>query len=62
MFFRNYGVRNTWLDNCRKSFVPEHRATVNMLKCPKHCLNLHGSTLIIYSPQSEGNRVGKCLS
>ena len=34
------GLRKTWLDKYFKSPVLEHFATVNMLKCPKHCQKL----------------------
>ena len=55
MHFRNHGVRITWLDKCLKSPVLEHPLTVNVLKDLKHCLNLHGSTLIILCHHSEEN-------
>ena len=36
-----------------KSLVLEHRRTVNILKCPKHCLNLHGSIFVMFLGHSE---------
>ena len=35
-----------WLDKCLKSPVSEHPSKVNMLKGPKHCLNLGDSSFI----------------
>ena len=32
----------------QKATVSEHLWTVNMLKGPKHCLNLHGSVFVIF--------------
>ena len=48
MYLRNYRLQKTWLLKCLKSPVSEHLWTVNMLKGPKHCLNLHGSTFAIF--------------
>ena len=46
---------------CLKSPVSEYRWTVNMLTGPKHCSNMHGTTFIIFSHHSHGNRIEKCL-
>ena len=62
MYFQKYGLQKTWSEKCLKSSVSEHRWTVNMLKRPKHCQNPYGSTFITFSYNSEGKRVGKCLS
>ena len=43
----NYRLSITWLDKYLKSPVSEHRFSVNMLKDPKGCWNLHGGTLKI---------------
>ena len=61
MYFRQKGLRKTWLLKCLKSRVSEHPSTVNMLKGPKHCWNLHGSTFIRLFHHSKRNWVGKCL-
>ena len=37
MYFRNYGLRKTWLDNCVESPVSEDPSTNNMINEPKHC-------------------------
>ena len=48
MYFRNYRLSKTWLDQSLKSVVLENPPTVNMLKSPKHWRNLHDSTFIIF--------------
>ena len=48
MYFRYYGVGKKWLYNCLKSLVSGNPSRVKMLKGPKHCLNLHESTFIIF--------------
>ena len=40
MYFRNYRLSKTWLDQSLKSAVSEHPLIVNMLKSPKHLCNL----------------------
>ena len=40
MFFRNYGLPKTWLDQCLKSPVSEDPSKSNMVNAPKHCSNL----------------------
>ena len=37
MYFRNYGVQNTLLNNCPKITVSEDLSTSNMLRVTKHC-------------------------
>ena len=36
MFIRNYGLRETWLDNCLKNPVSEDPLRSNMVNGPKH--------------------------
>ena len=36
MFIRNYGLRETWLDNCLKNPVSEDTSRSNMVNGPKH--------------------------
>ena len=43
MFFGNYGLPKTWLDQCLKSPVLEYPSKSNMLTAPKHCLHLKDS-------------------
>ena len=58
----NYRLSITWLDKYLKSPVSEHRFSVNMLKGPKGCWNLHGGTFIIFLHPFEGNKFWKYLS
>ena len=46
MYLRNYRLQKAWLIKCLKSPMSEHLWTVSMLKGPKHCLNLHGSSFV----------------
>ena len=45
MYFRNYGLPKTWLDQCLKSPVSEDPTKSNMVKAPKHCSNLKDTSL-----------------
>ena len=51
--FWNYRLQKTGLLKCLKSPLWEHLQTVNMLKCPKDCLNLHGSIFVRFFDHSE---------
>ena len=48
MYFRNYGLRKTWLDICLKSPVSEDRMTGIMVNGPKDCCNLNDGTFTIF--------------
>ena len=37
MYFRNYGLQKTWLDQCLKSLVSEDPPKSNMVNGSKHC-------------------------
>ena len=52
----------TWLDKCRKRLVSEDPSRSNMVNVPKHCWNVHYSTLMIFIVHCLGNWVGKSLS
>ena len=45
MYFRNYGLPETWLEQCLKSPVSEDPTKSNMVNTPKHCSNLKGTSL-----------------
>ena len=45
MYFRNYGLPKTWLDQCLKSPVSEGPTKSSMVNTPKHCLNLKDASL-----------------
>ena len=53
MYLRNYRLQKAWLLKYIKSHESEHLWTVNMLKGPKHCLNLHGSSFVIFFKHSK---------
>ena len=40
MYFENYGLPKTWLDQCVKTPVSEYPSKINMANVPKHCSNL----------------------
>ena len=45
MYFRNYGLPKTWLDQCLKCTVSEDPTKSNMVNSPKHCSNLKDTSL-----------------
>ena len=45
MYFRNYGLPKTWLDQTLKSPVSEDPTKSNMVNAPKHCSNLKNTSL-----------------
>ena len=45
MYFRNYGLPKTWLDQCLKSPVSEDPTKSNMVNTLKHCSNLKYTSL-----------------
>ena len=45
MYFRNYGLPKTWLDQSLKSPFPEDPTKSNMANAPKHCSNLKDTSL-----------------
>ena len=48
MYFGNYGLPKTWLDQCLKSPVSEYPSKSNMVNAPKHCSNLKDSPFAIF--------------
>ena len=61
--FWNYRLQKAGLLKCIKSPVSEHLWTVNMLKCPKDCLSLHGSIFLIFLITLKENQLHKfCFS
>ena len=61
MYFRNYRLENTWLDNCLQGPVSELLSTGNMVNGQKNCCDLHESTFTIFIGQCESNWVRKSL-
>ena len=45
MYFRNYGLPKTWLEQCLKSPVSEDPTKSNMVNAPKNCSNLKDTSL-----------------
>ena len=45
MYYRNYRLPKTWLDQCLKSPVSEDPTKSNMVNAPKHCSNLKDTSL-----------------
>ena len=62
MYFRNYRLSKTRLDDSLKSAVSELPSTVNMLKGPKQLSNLHESTFIRFFDHSQEKWFRKYLS
>ena len=52
----------TWLDKCLKSPVWEDSSISKIINVPKHCWNLHHSTIIIITDHCQVNCVAKNLS
>ena len=59
--FRNYRMQKSGLLKILKSLVLEHWWTVNILKCPKHHLHLHGSIFVMFLGLSEKKSALKFL-
>ena len=61
--FGNYRLQKGELFKCSKSLKSKHLWTVNMLKCPKQCLYLHGNIFFIFFIFLKGNQLEKfCFS
>ena len=45
MYFGNYGLPKTWLDQCLKSPVSDDPSKSNMVNALKHCSNLKDTSL-----------------
>ena len=48
MYFRNYGLRKTWLDKYLKLIVSHYPSRSKIVKALKHCSNLNDSTFAIF--------------
>ena len=59
MYFGNYRLRKTWLDQCVKSPVSEDPSKSNMVNAPKHCSNLNDSPFTMFINNWEGNCLTK---
>ena len=59
MYFWNYRLHKTWLDQCLKSCASQDVSTNNMANGSKHCCNMTDSTFTIFINHCEGNYVKK---
>ena len=53
MYFGNYGLPKTWLDQCLKSPVSEYPSKSNMANATKHCSHLNDSPFTIFNDHWE---------
>ena len=61
MYFSDFGLPKTWLDQCLKSPISEHPSKNNMVNAPKDCSNFKDSPLTLFIDQWEGNCLTKSL-
>ena len=61
MYFRNYGLSQTWLDQCLKSPVSEYPSKSNMASVPKHSSYLKESAFTTFIDHWEVNCPTKSL-
>ena len=61
MYFGNYGLPKTWLDQSLKSPVSEYLSKSNMPNAPKHCLHLKDSQFTTFIDHWEVNCPTKSL-
>ena len=55
MYFGNYGLPKTWLDQCLKSSVSEYPSKSNIVNAANHCSNLKDSPFAILIDHWEVN-------
>ena len=60
-YFGNYWLQERWLLKCLKSLTSEQLSVNNLLAGSKHCLNLYGTTIILFFHESGINIAGKSL-
>ena len=61
MYFRNYGLPKTWLDQCVKSPVSENPSKSQLVNAPEHSSNLKDSPFTIFLNHWEVNCPTKSL-
>ena len=61
MYFRNYMLRKSGLDECLKNPASEYPSTNNMVNGHKNFFNLDDVTFTIFIDHSEHNSIGKSL-
>ena len=55
MYFPNYRLQKTSLDNCIKNVISEDASRSIVVNGPKHFWNLNNSALTIFSDKFEDN-------
>ena len=61
MYFGNYGIPKTWLDQCLKGAVLEYLSESNIANAPKHCSHLKDSPFTTFIDHWEVNCPTKSL-
>ena len=61
MYFRNYGLQKTWLDQYSKSSFSDDPSKSNMVLTPKLSSNLTESSFSIFNDHWESNCLTKSL-
>ena len=61
MYFGNYGLPKTKLNQCLKSLFSEYPSKTNFVNAPKHCSHLKDSTFTIFIHHWECNCPTKSL-
>ena len=61
MYFRNYGLPKTLLDQFLKSLLSEDPTKSNMVNAPKNCSNLRDTSFTIFINHWEVNCLTKSL-
>ena len=61
MYFENYELPKTWLDQCLNTPFSKDLSKRNMVNTPKHCSNLKNGTFTIFIDHWEVNCPTKSL-
>ena len=61
MYFRNYGLPKTWLDQCLKSPVSENPTKSNMVNAPKTLFKFERHVFTIFINHWDVNCLTKSL-
>ena len=61
MYFLNYGLPKTWLDQCLKILLSEDPSKSNMVNALEHCSKLKDASFTIFIAHWEGNCLTKSL-
>ena len=61
MYFLNYGLPETWLEQGLKSALSQDQSKSNMVNALKHCAKFRDTSFTIFIDHSKGNCVTKSL-